>query len=82
MESRGSIASSFAGLAANGLKPGDLQENLAAAMGADTSAVNDAITKSVLDQAIILVVGDLTEIQADIEKAVPANWQVIQPDHK
>ena len=80
MESRGSIASSFAGLAANGLKPTDLQENLAAAMAADTAAVNNAITKSVLDEAIILVVGDLAEIQADIEQAVPASWQVIELD--
>jgi predicted Zn-dependent peptidase len=78
MESRGSIASSFAALAANGLKPSDLQENLSAAMTADTDSVNKAITKSNLDHAIILVVGDLAEIQTDIEKAVPASWQVIQ----
>ena len=80
MESRGSIASSFAALAANGLKPSDLQDNLSAAMTADTASVNQAISKSNLDQAIILVVGDLAEIQEDIEQAVPARWQVIQGD--
>ena len=78
MESRSSISSSFAGLAILGLPVDSYGVELRAAKAANVDDVNRAIQASKMDNAIVVVVGDLEEIQIEIEKAVPAEWQVVQ----
>jgi len=77
MESRGAIASNFASLAAHDLPISTLSDELDRAQAATVQTVNDAVKASQLANAIFVVVGDLSEIQADIEAVVPGNWTVI-----
>ena len=77
MESRSSIASSFASLTAYDLPASTLSDELNRAQAATIQTVGEAITHSKMDNAIVVVVGDLEKIQADIEAAVPADWAVV-----
>ena len=45
---------------------------------ASTPDVDAAIGTMKLDNAVIVVVGDLTTIQADVEAKVPADWRVVE----
>ena len=76
MGSRSDIAGVFAGLAANGRPGSALPDNLAKSQTASIDDVKAGIEASQLNQAVVLVVGDLKEIQASIEAAVPGEWTV------
>ena len=76
MGSRSDIAGVFAGLAANGRPGSALPDNLAKSQAASIDDVKAGIEASQLNQAVVLVVGDLKEIQASIEAAVPGEWTV------
>jgi len=78
MESRASISYNFAGLAIDDLPVDTLGVELKAAKNADVASVNASVQSSNVDNAIVVVVGDLEKIQSEIEKAVPAAWQVVQ----
>lgn len=80
MESRSSIASNFAGLAIDNLPAGALGEQLQAAQSADVDDVNAGIKASNLDNSIVVVVGDMEKIRADIEKEVPQSWELVHTD--
>ena len=77
MESRAGIAGSFASLTAYGLPATTLSDELKRAKAATIQTVGEAIGHSKMDNAIVVVVGDLEKIQADIEAAVPADWSVV-----
>ena len=76
MGSRSDIAGVYAGLAANGRPGSALPDNLAKSQAASINDVKAGIEASQLNQAVVLVVGDLKEIQASIEAAVPGEWTV------
>ena len=76
MGSRSDIAGVFAGLAANGRPGSVLAKNLNKSQAATIADVQAGIKASQLNQAVVLVVGDLKEIQASIEAAVPGEWTV------
>lgn len=73
LESVSDIADAYATEAAAGRGPGALAEQLSARQ-AVTEADADAASTLPLDQAVILVVGDLTAVRADLEAKVPAAW--------
>jgi predicted Zn-dependent peptidase len=77
MESRSSIASNLAILTAYGLPANTFAEELVSAKNATIESVNQAITASQMDNAIIVVVGDMAEVQAPIEAAVPLAWTLL-----
>jgi predicted Zn-dependent peptidase len=77
MESRAAIAGSFASLTVYGLPATTLSDELNRAKAATIQTVHEAIGHSKMDNAIVVVVGDLEKIQADIEAAVPADWAVV-----
>ncbi len=79
MESRSSIASSFAGLTAYGLPADTFSNELKLAKAATTATVNEAIQASSLDNAIVVVVGDMDAVQASIEEAIATDWTVLEP---
>jgi len=81
MESRASIASNFAGLAIEDLPIDTFGTQLKAAKSADIEAVNKSIETSSLDNSIVIVVGDLEKIRADIEKMVPVRWEMVHTEH-
>jgi zinc protease len=78
MESRASIASSFAGLAAYGLPADTFSTELKRAKSATTTSVNEAILASSLDNAVVVVVGDMEAVKASIEAAVTTDWTVLE----
>ena len=78
MESRASVSSSFAGLAVLELPVDSYGVELKAAKTTNITEVNQAIQSSDIENAVVVVVGDLKEIQTEIETAVPAEWQVVQ----
>jgi zinc protease len=77
LESTSDIADAYATEAAAGRGPGALADALAARLAA-TEAEVDASAPLPLDRAVVLVVGDLATIRADVEAKVPAAWQVLE----
>ncbi len=77
MGSRSDIASVFAALAANNRPVSALNESLEQAQTAKVEDIHAAIQGSRLDQAVIVVVGDLEKIQTSIEEAVPGGWTTL-----
>ena len=58
----------------------NLGTQLINAKRASVAEVNESIRSSRVENAVIVVVGDLAKIQSDIEKAVPANWEVVHTE--
>jgi len=81
MESRASIASNFGGLAIENLPVNTFGTQLIAAKTADVDAVNLGIAASNLENGIVIVVGDLEKVRTEIEKMVPASWELVHTDH-
>jgi len=77
MGSRSSIASTYAGFAAEGMPRTSLGDGLNKAQAATVDDVNRAVTVSKTDEAVVVVVGDLEQIQAPIEAAIKADWTVL-----
>ena len=80
MGSRDSVAASFAALAVDDLPTDSLGTQLSIAKKATVKQVNAAIRASQIENAVVVVVGDLAKIQSDIEKALPVAWQVVHTD--
>jgi len=78
MGSRGAIASTYASYAAEGLPRTSLGDGLNKAQAATIADVNRAATASQVDEAVVVVVGDLEHIQAPIEDAIQADWTVLE----
>ncbi len=77
MGSRASIADTFAEYAVDGLPMTTLGDSLDRAQAATVASVSDAAKQSVLDEAVVVVVGDLEHIQKPIEYAIQAEWTVL-----
>lgn len=77
MGSRASVAAIYAGEADAGRTPGSLQASLLASMSATEEQVDAALVGMDLDQAVVLVVGDLDKVRAQIEEAMPGTWTVL-----
>jgi len=77
MTARSDVASIYATLAAGGQAPGDLNKGLTQARGTKIADIQAGIQASSLSQAVILVVGDLSEIRESVEAAVPGQWTVV-----
>lgn len=77
MGQRGEVANNYAGYAASGRGPGDLGANLLATQRATLEEVNTVLQGINLDDKIVLVVGDLAEIEAQVRDSVPADWVVL-----
>jgi len=80
MASRRSIANTFSSYAVLGLPSSTLRDSLDRAQATTVEAVNEAVLKSPLDNAVVVVVGDLAEIQASIEEITQVNWTVIDKE--
>ena len=78
MASRRSIANTFSNYAVLGLPRTSLRDSLDRAQASTVDAVNAAVKHSPIENAIVVVVGDLAEIQGPIEAAVPADWTVLE----
>ena len=77
MGSRSAIASAYAGYAAQGMPRTALADGLDKAQAATVADVNDAVKVSKVAEAVMVVVGDLSEIRAPIEAAVEGDWTVL-----
>ena len=77
MGSRAAIASAYASYAEEGMPRTSLGDGLDKAQAATVADVNQAVKASKVDEAVIVVVGDLDQIRAPIEAAVQANWTVL-----
>lgn len=77
MEGRASVADTFASYEVRGLEPDALKRELEALDAASVESVNAAIQALPLDSALIVVMGDLASVRADVEKAVPHTWTVV-----
>ena len=78
MESRSSIAGNYAALAAGGLPAATLVDELESATGATVNDVNEAILRSTMDDAVIVVAGDLDVIRTAIDDAFPGEGTVVE----
>jgi predicted Zn-dependent peptidase len=79
METRGGAAWSLATLVMDGRPPGALADDLRAAAATDAAAASAAVAGVSLDQALIVVVGDLSQVRSAVESAVPATWSTEAP---
>ncbi len=79
MESRSSIAGSLAGVVAMGQSPDRMAMELQAARSTSVGDVNAALATVDTKQALIVVVGDLSVIQPQLEKELPfMTWTVVE----
>ena len=79
MESRSSIAGSLAGVVAMGQSPDRMAMELQAARSAGVQDVNTAMGMLDTDQALIVVVGDLSVIQPQLAEVLPyMSWTVVE----
>lgn len=78
MGSRDATAGSLAALHSQGLAADNLAVQLREASAVDIAMMQDAwLPRSDLSGALVLVVGDLAEIRASVEEAVPGDWTVV-----
>lgn len=77
MEGRGSVADTFVSYETRGLEPDALAQDLASLDRATVESVNKAMADLPFDTALILVMGDLSVVRADVEKAVPGAWTLV-----
>jgi predicted Zn-dependent peptidase len=78
MGSRDATAGSLAALHSQGLAADNLAIQLREASAVDIAMMQDAwLPRSDLSGALVLVVGDLAEIRASVEEAVPGDWTVV-----
>jgi len=79
MSARDGVAGTYAELAALGLPADALAKGLVASQGQSAADINAALQGLDLDGALIVVVGDLKTIRADVEAKVPGAWTVVKP---
>lgn len=79
MATRGAVAGTYLSAAGRGQGPGAVAEELAVAQGADVAAVNSALQRLDLANALVVVAGDLDQIRESVEEAVPGSWEVVEP---
>ena len=79
MSSRASIADTFLGLVQDGREAGALAADLATVGAATRADVDATLGHPSLDQALIVVAGDLSVIRAPVEAAVPGAWTTVEP---
>jgi zinc protease len=77
ISSRGGVVSALSGHALNDRPTDEIAVSLARAQAATVETVGAAIQGSSLNQALIVVVGDLAKIKGAIEEAVPGQWTVV-----
>ena len=79
MSTRDATAAGLAGLVDQNQPPDALSTGLTAAAGVDIAAMQAAWSgRADLTGALILVVGNLAEIQESVETAVPGEWTVVE----
>ena len=78
MESRRSIAGNYAALAAASLPASTLADELVSATRATVDDVNTAILRSKMEDAIVVVAGDLDVIRPALEDAFPNAGVVVE----
>ena len=76
---RDALASALLYATADGLGPDQLQRDLEAIAATSEGAIDDALKGIALEEALIVVVGDLARVRTEVEGAVPANWEVVTP---
>ncbi len=79
MASRGGIVGVLSGHALNNRPADTLATSLKKSQAATVANVDEAIKTSSIEQGLIVVVGDLAEIRASIEEAVPGDWTELSP---
>lgn len=72
--SRADLASTYAAVAASGRAPGALASRLQAQEGVTVEATLAALGGARLDQATLVVVGDLDAIRGPVTEALPGEW--------
>jgi len=76
---RAALATALLSATADGLGPDALQQDLSAVTSTSEAAIDAALSGVDLTQALIVVVGDLAVIREEVEAAVPAAWEVVEP---
>jgi predicted Zn-dependent peptidase len=79
LESRSGMADSYASLWEAGREPTAFRDEIPALQAEDRDSVTLAAQRIVLEQAAVVVVGDLAAIRAEVEAAVPGDWAVMSP---
>jgi len=74
---RAGIAGAYTELATQGASPDALKVRLEMAGHADAAAVGKALERLDLTRSVIVVVGDLSAVKANVEAAVPGEWKVV-----
>lgn len=78
MESRGAVSATYGGLIEQGLSPSAINDELSALNGLTAATVNAEVAKLSLNDAVVVVVGDVSQIRAQVEAAVPGAWTVVE----
>jgi len=76
---RDALATALLSATADGLGPDALQHDLSAVTSTSEAAIDAALSGVDLTAALVVVVGDLAVIREEVEAAVPAEWEVIDP---
>lgn len=77
METVAGVADTYAEQAENGLAPGALAAELAALSALDTAQVKKAVKAIPLSGSVVVVVGDLSTVKAQVEAKVKGTWTVV-----
>jgi predicted Zn-dependent peptidase len=77
LATRSGMASIHASLFEDGRPPDALRKGMARLEAASLDAVNGELRAIEWDQGVVVVVGDVKSIRADVEKALPAEWRTV-----
>jgi zinc protease len=77
LATRSGIASIHAALFEDGRAPDALRKGMARLEAASLDAVNGEMRSIEEDRGVVVVVGDVKTIRAEVEKAIPAEWRTV-----